>query len=660
MKIYPLILAFFYVSCAVAQPGQIYTSKNKKAVKAFQAGETCYNNIDMYGKKDNECIEKNYKKAIEIDPNFMEAYMMLSQHYMFSNQPAKAMETLKKSHEKNPTYFISTWFLLAEMQYKEGMYTDALASMNQYLQYCRGTVPADMAADADRIQRSCEFAIEAMKKPVKFNPKNLGPGINTRYPEYYPTISGDDQMLLFTRRIPDQQAYMGEQEDFFFSLLIDNKWNKAQSVGSNINTILNEGAPNLSNDGNVLLFTACDFGGSGDYGPNKEGLGSCDIFYAEKENGVWGRPYNMGSNVNSGIWEGQPSYSADGKSLYFIRRGKGNATRQNGEIMVSYLGPEGGWLPAQKLPDYINTPDHESSVLIHPDGQTLYFTSNGHVGMGGEDIYMCRMQPDGKWSKPINLGYPINTHKNENSLLVSASGQIGFFASDREGGLGELDLYSFEMDENIRPVYTTYMKGIVYDSISKKKLEARFELIDLETGKLVQVSASNEKGEFFQNIATNKQYALLVNKKEYNPYSVNFSFGDDGVPRDKVFVMNVPMIPITTPDVGIVLKNVFFDTDKYDLKQKSFVELDKLVEFLNKNPQLKIELRGHTDNEGDDLHNMTLSDNRANAVMKYLISKGIAKERLRAKGFGETKPIATNDTKEGRAENRRTEYVILK
>lgn len=654
------ILLFSLASCAVAQPNT-YTSTNKKAIKAFQTAEACYGDMDRLGKKDNDCIEKNYAKAFEIDPGFMEAYMMLSQHYMDIRNNDKAIEVLKKSHAKNPTFFINTWFLLAELEYKRGEYTEAMRAMNEYLHYAKGRVPQDMQVDVDRITKSCEFAIEAKKKPLNFTPTNLGPGVNTKNPEYFPTITGDDQMLLFTRRVPEPTAPMGEQEDFYYSIYDNGKWTKSYSISNSINTILNEGAPSISADGEILIFTACDLMGTGDYGQNREGLGSCDLFYSQKYNGEWTRAMNLGSQINSANWETQPSYSADGTALYFIRGKKNSGPNRSGDIYVSRLDRNGAWQTPERLPDHINTTKDEASVLIHPDGQTLYFSSNGHVGMGGYDLYMCRLQPDGNWSQPMNLGYPINTFKDENSLLVSSKGDIAFFASNRDGGFGDLDLYSFPLDESIRPVYTTYMKGFVYDSISKAKLEARFELTDLETGKLVTVSASNEKGEFFMNIATNKQYALSVNKKGYTFYSKNFSFDDDGSPKDKVFILKVPMVPITTTTpVATVLKNVFFDTDKFDLKPKSYVELNKLVDFLTQNPTLKIELHGHTDNEGDDAHNMTLSDNRAKSVMNYLISKGIDKTRLKAKGFGETKPVATNDTKEGRAENRRTEYVIVK
>ncbi|HYG49303.1 MAG TPA: tetratricopeptide repeat protein, partial [Flavobacteriales bacterium] len=484
-----LIPCLLLCSCAVAQPTGQYSSTNKKAIKAFEAADACYGTMDKYGKKDEDCIVKNFTKAYETDPNFMEAYLLLAQYYMDVKKNKEAVDVLKKSLKVNPTFFVNSWFLLGELEFKTGNYAGAIAALKEFERLSRGNIPQDMQADMDKILASSEFAVEAMKKPVTFEPQNLGPGVNTRFPEYFPTITGDDEMLLFTRRIPDAAAPMGEQEDFFYSIKVDGKWGKSQSISNKINTYLNEGAPSLSADGSVLIFTACDLMGMGDYGEHREGLGSCDLFYSVRYNGQWDPPQNLGSNINSSQWEGQPSYSSDGKELYYIKRGKGSATRQNGEIVVSHL-VDGAWSAPERLPDYINTPDHECSVLIHPDGQTLYFSSNGHIGFGSFDLYMCRKQPDGKWGKPINLGYPINTAGEENSLLVSSSGEIAFFASDREGGYGGLDLYSFKLDESIRPVYTTYMKGVVYDSISKAKLEARFILTDLETGKPVRVAAS--------------------------------------------------------------------------------------------------------------------------------------------------------------------------
>jgi outer membrane protein OmpA-like peptidoglycan-associated protein len=375
----------------------------------------------------------------------------------------------------------------------------------------------------------------------------------------------------------------------------------------------------------------------------------------------WKKPVNLGGPVNSGHWESQPSFSADGSTLYFVRGVKDGDNRVNtGDIYVSHLTEGGYWDTPKKLGPNINTPGDEASVQIHPDGKTLYFSSDGHVGMGGLDIYMSKMNDSGDWGKAMNLGYPINTWGEENSLLVSADGQIAYFASDREGGFGELDLYSFDMPESLQPEPVTYMKGTVYDIDTKKKLEAVFELIDLETNKVAVKSYSNPlSGEFLVSLPVNREYALNVSREGYNFFSENFELKAGSI--SEPFLKDVPLVPLKVvgpEDGGIVLKNVFFDTDKFDLKPKSKVELNKLADFLKANPELVIELGGHTDNKGSKTHNKTLSQDRAKAVLDFLVTAGVEAKRLSSNGYGDERPIADNETEEGRAMNRRTEYKI--
>ncbi|MGE3824631.1 MAG: OmpA family protein, partial [Bacteroidia bacterium] len=296
--------------------------------------------------------------------------------------------------------------------------------------------------------------------------------------------------------------------------------------------------------------------------------------------------------------------------------------------------------------------------FIHPDNQTLYFSSDGHVGMGRKDIYYSRKDALGNWQKPVNLGYPINTWNNDDSFIVGASGKIAYFASDRKGGFGSLDLYSFELYESARPTMVTYVKGSVFASDTKKPLVAKFELIDLETNKVVVESSSNsEKGEFLVSLPVNKNYALNVSKEGYLFYSENFSLKDI---KDitKPYQLNVGLQPVKTGE-KVILKNIFFETNSFQLKEESTAELQKLLGLLQKNKNLKIEIGGHTDNVGDDKSNQLLSENRAKSVYEYLTTNGIPAERLSYKGFGETAPLATNDTEEGRAENRRTEFTVL-
>ncbi len=310
-----------------------------------------------------------------------------------------------------------------------------------------------------------------------------------------------------------------------------------------------------------------------------------------------------------------------------------------------------------KVVGKVNTPGNEESVQIHPDGKTLYFSSDGHTGMGGLDIYVSHLQPDGSWGEAQNIGYPINTFRNENSVLVSTDGAIALFASDREGGAGGLDLYEFALHDRARPGAVTYVHGRVTDAFSFKKLEARIELISLDDGKLRADAYSDPvTGEFLVCIPSGKDYALNVNREGYLFHSENFSLKDhfDAQPYRR----DVELKKLRK-GAEVVLRNVFFDSNSSELKPESQVELDKLVAMLNATPAVRIEIGGHTDNVGSEEANLLLSENRAKAVVGYLISKGVASARLTARGYGESIPVDTNDTEAGRANNRRTQMTVV-
>ena len=509
------------------------------------------------------------------------------------------------------------------------------------------------------------FAREAIKLKVPFNPINLGKGVNSQYDEYYPALTADDAELLFTRKIPDSRVRgignnPGVQEDFFVSLrdTTKNVWQNATGLAGNINTEYNEGAPTITADGKTMVFTACELYGDLDYGQDRVGFGSCDLFISYKENNSWSKPQNLGKSINSAHWETQPSLSADGRVLFFIR-GKRDRNRNinNMEIMFSVKSPDGTWSQAFPMPAPINTPENESSVHIHPDGQTLYFASTGHPGFGGEDLFVTRIGENGEWTEPENLGYPINTSKNENSLLVSSKGEIAYFASNRDGGNGGLDLYQFILPEKLRPVPVSFTKGFVYDIENKKPLDANFRLVDIKTGDLIVESRSDNKGEFLVTLPSNKDYALEVQKDGYLYHSENFSLKENPDAAEPRY-LNIGMSPVKQGE-SVVLRNIFFESGKFDLKPESEVELKNLHVFLSKNPSLRIEIAGHTDNVGEEADNLLLSKNRAEAVYTYLIINGIAKERITFKGYGESQPVASNDTPEGRAANRRTVFTVL-
>lgn len=361
----------------------------------------------------------------------------------------------------------------------------------------------------------------------------------------------------------------------------------------------------------------------------------------------------MGSPINTRDWDSQPSLSADKQTLYFARE----TPDAGSEIFMSKLQPNGKWGYPERLDSNINTPGREATPFIHPDNQTLYFASNGHPGFGDMDIFFSRRQPDGSWGPAVNLGYPINTADEDASLVVAADGKTAYFASDRSDSRGQLDIYSFELYPEARPMRTLFVRGYVYDAKTKRRLIGNVELFDLETGKIAATVRTDRVGNYMVPLPTGKDYAFNVNRKGYLFYSDNFSLKNK--PSDSMFVRDIPLVPLDTSAV-MVLYNIFFDTRQFTLKPGSEVELNKLLGLMQENPTLITEISGHTDNIGMDKDNMILSERRAQAVVKYLVDKGIPAERLQAKGYGETQPVAENNTPGGRAANRRTEFKILK
>lgn len=667
--VFALLTLVFISSCSTAQTG--YSTSDKKAIKLFEEGQQAPNKIDpATNRPDYRSGIELMDKAIAKDPKFWEAHMLAGEFSEIIGDYATAIGHYEAALGINPNHSPtgSTYFYLANLQQAMGDYDNAIKNIDIYVRN-RNANP-DLVRQAYTIRESCTFALESIRNPQKFNPINIGPGINTKDPEYFPTITVDGKMLLFTRRIDDDRSPYKQQEDFYVSLLEKNIWGKAVPMPININSVMNEGAPTISADGRSLIFVACadDITDNQNYGEGRTGKGSCDMFYTHRNGSRWLDPVNLPGSVNTGLWESQPSLSADGKTLYFIRRVSKRGEPVDSDIFVTRLLDNGQWSTAERLPRNINTYMEEESVLIHPDGKTLYFASRGHVGMGGSDIYMSKLNTDGTWSNPENLGYPINSKYDENSLLVSADGEIAFFASDREGGYGDLDIYYFEMPEEFRPTKTLYFDGIVFDATDKKPIPGKFQLIDLKTGKEVIFSEADKiTGEFLVSLPLNQEYALNVTYPGYNFFSKNFNMtAKDGL---ESIHMDVPMIPITS-EGPTLLANVFFDLGKSTLRPESNIELNKLYEFMVKNPTLKIEIGGHTDTRGDDKANLTLSNDRAKAVYDYVVAKGIDPKRMTFKGYGETKTIvsdaeiaklASEEAKEAAHQsNRRTEYKIIK
>jgi outer membrane protein OmpA-like peptidoglycan-associated protein/Tfp pilus assembly protein PilF len=646
-----LIALLSFANCKAQSnlPPGTYTSINKKAIKQHEEG---VKNFQV--KKDKEA-EKNFLKALEYDPNFVETHMALGYLYTDHKEIDKAIEHFKKATEINSNFFPNNYFDLGSLYMLQGKYSEARAAYEAYLKYPR--INPNTKERAEKNLENAKFGENALKSPYPFKPVNVGPSINTPFYEYFPSITADGSQFLFTRNMREGDG-QDRQEDFYISQNNNGKWTPAVPI-KEINSEGNEGAPNISPNGRFMFLVLCpEMDGS--YGaPGRKGYGHCDIFFSEKINGKWSEPINVGPPINTSAWETQPSFSSDGKTLYFIR---GTPTREGmkyEDIYMSEIGPDGTFGEPVKLGPNVNSDGKEESVYIHPDNMTLYFGSNGRPGMGGTDIYMSKRQPDGTWGPAVNLGYPINTFLNENSLLVGPNGDIAYFASERPEGYGGLDIYQFDMPESFKPEKITYAKGKVYDSLTRVGLEAEFELIDLESQKSVLRSNSAKDGNFLITLTANHDYLLNVSRKGYLYYSNSFSLKGVVTDYNHPFMLNVPLQPIGEGEIE--LKGVFFDVDKYDLKPQSMAELKKLADFLKKNPSVKGQLEGHTDNTGNKQKNQVLSENRAKSVYNWLITEGgIDKTRLSFVGYGDTKPKFPNDSDEHKAANRRTVFKMIK
>lgn len=627
---------------AVAQTG-VYRSTDKAAIRHFEDGKKHYDS-----REDSKAI-RALEAAVARDSTFIEAWLILGQISIESRELDKARVQYRKAVTVDPSYMPGANLMMGDLEMKAGNYEQAETDFSNYLRFAGQNNPAKRL-EAEKKVDQCRFAKEAMKHPVLFQPVNAGPGVNSPENEYFPSLTVDQSEIIFTRDIRDDRAFQGHQEDFFISRRADTAWSIARNAGAPLNTALNEGGPSISADGRILFYTACD---------RPDGQGSCDIYLSQRmPDGNWGKPINLGPPVNTAAWESQPSFSSDGKTLYFVRGSYNRERRREMDIFVSTFRLDMTWSEPVKLPEPINTPGQEESVFIHPDNQTLYFASDGHPGMGGKDMYLSRRNADGSWGEPVNLGFPLNTTADENSLVVSSDGRKAWFASDRPGGYGNLDLYVFDLHTQARPLTVSYVKARVRDAASGAPLAAQFEIVDVESGRVVvSNSTDRKKGEFLACLPAGKNYMMNVQKDGYLFYSDHFecSRAND---KQQAFELD---ILLQKPVAGekVVLKNIFFDVNRFTLQPESFSELDRLVQFLRSQPLVRIEVGGHTDSTGDTKANQLLSENRARAVVDYLVTKGIPASRLTAKGFGDSKPIATNETEEGRAANRRTEFTIL-
>ena len=633
-----ILIIFSFVTESLFSQG-LHTS-SEKALKSYNDGISAYDYLDLVE------AESCFMKAISIDKKFYEAYIMLGELMEKQSRFSEAAFNYKSAIKIDSLFFKPIFFNLANTEMMSGDYSNALTHYNVY-QEQTGMSPKKKAV-AEKNIKNCEFALVAMKNPVQFNPVSVGPGINTIDDEYWPSVTADGQTLMFTRQVNviNNPGFRGiVQEDFYISYLVNNVWQKAFNAEAPLNSMENEGAQTLSSDGNYMFFTGCNRAG---------GLGSCDIYFSAFKNGKWTQPSNVGPPINTNRWESQPSISADGKTLFFSSNRPGGFGGK--DIWVSRLDENNRWGEPKNLGSNINTEGDEMSPFIHFDGKTLYFASNGRVGMGGFDLYMTRMKDDSTWTEPQNLGYPINTYNDEMGLIIESGGQRAYYSSTRDKSQGK-DIFSFDLYESIRPDPVSYLKGKVYDKETGKLLQAYYELVNLSTGKILMKNATDEMGNFLVCLPSGFNYGINVSKPGYLFYSENFTF--EGIhTASEPFIKRIVLNPIKIGE-KMLLSNVFYEIDSWQLKKESLIELNNLVNLLSDNKNLVMEIGGYTDSTGSEEYNMVLSEKRALSVVNYLIKMGISSDRLRYKGYGTASSLGNNITVEGRKLNRRTEAKII-
>jgi outer membrane protein OmpA-like peptidoglycan-associated protein len=652
VKISCLLLLLFFAFWAKAQQ---YSTQNKAAIRYYeQALAELNSQVKIYPKR-NEIRKQNrydeamelLEKAIKKDPKFTEAHLALAKNYeIFQKYQDKMIYHYEQAIKSNPNSrkVLEAYLIVAKDKLNLGKYKEAKQYAEKFLTF--EETGENNTQEARRIVASADFAQEKIANPLPFSPKPVSPKINRKeYVQDFPVLTADQNAMFFTA-VPKKEIKYQTGEDIFVSFKKDNEWGEPMPLS--INTPANEGTCTISADGKILVFTSCQ---------GRKSFGNCDLYISERIGNEWSEPANMGENINSPYWDSQPSLSADGRTLYFVsNRGKKN----NHDIFVSYRNSQGDWTPAQPLPPPINTPKDEFSPFIHANGKTLFFASDGHIGMGGLDLYSSDFE-NNQWTSPKNLGYPINNHLDQISIFVTADGKKGYYGDRKvKNNIEEAVIMEFEMPEAITvQIKTQYLKGRVLDAKTKEALEAEIELINLSNNRIENAVKSDKvSGEYFLVLNEQTEYALEVRKKGYAFKSMRFDFSDKKADDLKPIEMDILLDPIAK-GATFVLNNIFFDTGKWELREKSKTELNELIRFMQDNPQVRGEISGHTDNVGEKKANQELSIKRAKSVYDYLVQNGIEPQRLTYKGYGDTQPAAPNDSEENKQRNRRIEFKIL-
>ncbi|WP_114782569.1 OmpA family protein [Botryobacter ruber] len=635
-----LLLLTGFVNSTLAQTASLSTSSKRAE--------------ELYYKADTYVKARDFRKALEVlsdatekDPDFGEAYLKSANLYKMMGEKEAAFQHLQKGLALvpfNPAR-ANEYYTLAGFYFDRGNYQ---AAKEQYEHFLRANPRNQKLADLARKHiRTTDFALRAMENPVNFNPELLPAPLNQFGLQYFPYTTADQHQIIFTARLSSNP---GHDENIYVSQWHEEGgWQEPVSISGLINSAAQEGAATISGDGKTLVFTSCN---------RPDSYGDCDLYISRRTGNEWSKPRNMGNTVNSRAWDSQPSLSADGRTLYFTSTRGGGQGQE--DIWVTFLQDDGNWLKPVNLGASVNTNGKDMAPFIHASGSTLYFVSDGHLGMGGLDAFKTTFTKQRSWTEPVNMGYPLNTHADEGSVIISPDNRTGYYSRQTmaEAGNVGIHIFKFEVPDSWKSsARSTYAQGRVFDSETKKPLAGVVQLYDVKADSLVQqVTSDPVSGEYTVVLTEGKQYALYVSAPKYlmNSLSFDYTSSQDLAP----LVLDVYLNPIKA-GAAVVLNNLFFATGEYKLVEESKTELNKIIGFMRQNDGVKVEIAGHTDDVGSDAANQVLSEKRAKAVVDYLTTNGIPKVRIQYKGYGEAKPVKPNTSEENRSQNRRIEMQVL-
>jgi outer membrane protein OmpA-like peptidoglycan-associated protein/tetratricopeptide (TPR) repeat protein len=638
---------------------------NKNALKLYEKAK------DKKKYKKPERLEF-LRKCLEEEVDFPEANLLMGNEIVVTcklqnKSFAPAIPFFYKAIGLCPQIHSEPYYFIGFNYYEEMKNDSAIKYLDKFIKFKDDDMKKfskDYEAEIYQAKEMIKYAkkeSELKKKIVPFNPIVVK-GISTPRDEYLAYISPDDQLCFFTRRVAAQsmdKVYTTDKEKEVFMVAQRDKtglFNAGELMSPPFNTTDdNQGGCTITIDNKRLYFAISKMEGGAQ--PN------CDLYYSENINDSWGEIKKLGTNVNHPMyWDSQPTVSADGNTIYFASDRKGGFGGI--DIWFTKRNPSTGeWGVPQNAGPKINTQGDEKTPFIHSDSETLYFSSNGHFGFGGYDIFLIRKNDKGEWMDAENIGYPINTEVDDTGFLVSTDSKTGYFFSYTEGklqnkGVGRYDLFSFELYKEARPQETAFLSGEIKDKSGNIIEGGKVEITNTVTKEKTLAVVDSTAGKFMVAVNLKKKDDLLVTIKK-NDYSYN-----SAVVSMKDVSFEKPPKPITLEineavvGTSFVINNIYYNTNSADLKSESYLVLEEFATYLKENPSIQIEVQGHTDNVGNAKSNEALSSNRAYTVKAFLEEKGIDGKRVTAKGFGSSKAIADNNTEEGKAKNRRTEFLI--